>query len=361
MKTKVLIFEPEITENGVSKILSDFMNNFDDRIICEILTFGVTNNIYLPNDNIVINNIGNIKNPIKRIYQEYKIMKSGFDVVHVNGNYISRVIECFSAKIAGIKKIIIHSHNNGYENNSKIKLWIHNMFKWLFNLLATDYLACSSAAADWMFSKKIIKNRKFKVINNGIEIEKFKYDQKIRSELRKEYSLENKFVIGNVGRFVYQKNHKFLLEIFNECKKNNKNCVLMLIGTGNLENELKKQAEELGLLNDILFLGNTNEVYKFYNAMDCFVLTSKYEGLGIVNIEAQASGLNTIVSDKVPMEAKVSNLIEFVSLDKTANIWADIILNKTINDDRKQAYKEIIKNKYDIKSAANELINIYLK
>lgn len=358
-KLKVLIFNPKVTASGISKILSDYINNFSDGINTEIMTLEVNNDIYYQKNKIKINIIGKTKNIFKRIYREYRIMKKGnYDVIHINGEYVIRIIECFVAKIAGIKKIIIHSHNDGVGSNKRSKVIIHKILKKLFDYFATDYLACSNNAAKWMFSNKIFNNNKFEIINNGIDINKYIYNEIKREEIRKKHNIENKYVVGFVGRLSYQKNPLFLIEVFNEYKNKNEKAFLIIIGTGELENEVKRKIKQLGIVDSVLFLKNINNVYDYYNAMDCFILPSLYEGFGIVNIEAQSSGLPTFVSNNVPKEAKISNLIKYIDLDKGAQYWANIII-KTEIFDRKNAYKFAIEKDFDIKDVTKKLENIY--
>ncbi len=357
---RVLIFEPIITNNGISKIISDFIMNFDQKIDCEILTFKIENDIYIKNLDIKIHEIGIHKNIFKRIKKEKIIMKENFDVVHVNGNYISRVIECISAKLVGVKQIIIHSHNTGCESNRKLKTMIHSMLKFLFGFFATDYLACSKEAAKWMYSKSIIKKQKYEVIPNGIDLKKFRYNEKMRNKIRKNYHCENKYVIGFVGRLSYQKNPIFLIEVFNECKKINKNLQLMIIGEGELKPKVIEYVNQLNLSKDVIFLGNVVNVFDYYNAMDCFLLPSLYEGMGIVNIEAQVSGLPTIVSDQVPKEVQISPLIQFVDLNNSKK-WIDKILNHKRNENREKWYQELKNCSYSIQDVSERLEGIYLK
>lgn len=355
---KVIIFNPIVTAGGISKIVSDYIRNFSTNIKADILCLDITNNIYY---NDITNNVyvvGKSKNIIKRIYKEYKILKNGeYDIIHINGDFGNRVIECIVAKLAGIKRIIIHSHSTGSLKNSKKRIIFHKVLRKMFDYFATDYFSCSEEAAKWMFSKKIIKKKKYKIIKNGICIDKFKFDNNKRYEIRKKINAENKYVIGFVGRLVYEKNPLFLIDIFNECKKKRENCLLIVIGDGILETEVKEKVEKMKLDNDVLFLGNLNNADEYYNAMDCFVLPSKYEGLGIVNIEAQCSGLKTLCSSNVAKEAKVSDLITFISLEDK-NKWVNEIL-KQQNINRENAYKSIMENNYDIESVVSDLEKIY--
>lgn len=361
-RKRVLIFQVEIGTDGISKLLSNFIDNYSDRIEIEILTFKVSNPIYFKNKNIKIHFVTQSKNSLKRLINERRIMKQGFDVIHINGNYISRIIECIAAKFAGIKKIIIHSHNDGSGNNNNIKRFFQFFFKKLFDFFATDYVSCSKNSAKWMFSNKIIKSNQFTVINNGIDINLFKFNLKLRNEIRKKYELQDKFVIGCIGRFCYQKNHDFLIDIFYECKRIKKNVILFLIGDGVLKPQIISKIKKLNLEDSVVLLENISDTYKYYNCFDCFVLPSRYEGLGIVNIEAQCNGLDTFVSDKIPEEANVSKKFHSIKLNDSPNTWAKHICSiNTDLDKRKSEYKSIINNNFDIESASKQMEELYLK
>lgn len=358
-KTKVLIFNPKLTNGGISKIVSDYIRFMDDDICVELMTLKKENDIYYKDLDINIYEVSLSKNIFKRIYKEYKIIKkSNPDIVHINGDYVSRIVECISSKMANVKKIIIHSHSNGVISDSNFKKIIQKRLKFLFNYFCDEYLACSRSAAEYMFSKKIIKEKKFKIVKNGIDVSKFKFNENVRNMLRKKYKVENNFVIGNVGRFNKEKNHDFLIDVFLECKKKNNKCILLIIGTGVLEDNIRSKVKKLGIDKDVIFLKNINNVYDYYNMMDIFVLPSYFEGLGIVNIEAQTNGLKVITSTNVPIEAKVSKNIDFLSLNDGEKIWANKILLKN-NIDRKNSYMDTISYGYDIKSSVNKLKKIY--
>lgn len=358
---RLLIFTLRISDNGICKILSDFILNFSPNIEVDVLTLESINDIYFRNLNVNILEIGNSKNIFKRIFREYKVLKKGnYDIVHINGDYCSRIVECVVAKIVGIKKIIIHSHNDGIGSNKKLKVLFHKISKKCFDFVATDYFACSNSAAKWMFSNKIFNEKEYKIIKNGINIDKFKFNIKSRQEIRTYYNLSSKYVIGFVGRLTYQKNPLFLIDLFYECMKKKSNLFLLIIGDGYLEEQVIKKIKKLNIEDSVLLLKNIDNIYKYYNAMDCFVLPSIYEGLGIVNIEAQASGLPTIVSNNIPKEAKISDYISYISLDSSYDIWIKkIISNYKI--DRKNSYKNVIKFEYDIVDSAKKLEKYYNK
>ena len=226
---------------------------------------------------------------------------------------------------------------------------------------ATDYFACSYLAGEWLFGKNNIKNGKVKVIHNAVNYDRFKYDEKIRKEIRKEFKIkDNELLFGNVGRFIVQKNHTFLIDIFKEIHKKNKNTKLILVGIGEKEEEIKEKVKRLDLDNFVIFAGFRKDVNKIMQAMDVFLLPSICEGLPIVGVEAQAAGIPSFASkDVVTSEAKISKVFNFISLDKKAEEWADIILNSDLT--RKDTKDELKKAGYFIEDSAKELVDFYLK
>jgi len=194
------------------------------------------------------------------------------------------------------------------------------------------------------------------ILKNGVDLDKFKYNEDYKKEIRDKYNISyDSFVIGNVGRFSHQKNHKFILDIFNNYNDDNK--VLLLVGEGELENKTKKYAKKLGILDKVIFAGTTDEAYKYYSAFDVFVLPSIYEGLPVVAVEAQATGLPTLISDNVTKEAKLIDYTTYLSITDPTS-WVKELTkakeNKRIN------YNKTIKEKgFDIIDSSIKLLNFY--
>lgn len=287
------------------------------------------------------------------------LRKNKYDIIHINsGSFFFNLQVAMIAKKNRIKRIIVHSHNTLNEKN-KIKNLIVKIFKPVLNYYATDFMACSKKAATAMFTKKVATQKTI-IIKNGINIDKFKFNEIIREKIRKELNIEDNFVvIGHVGRFVPQKNHDFLIDCFNEIYKLNKNTVLLLIGEGELEEKIKEKVSKLNLHNNVKFLGLRKNVNEIMQAMDVFVLPSLYEGLPIVGIEAQAAGLKCVMSDTITSEVDITNNVQFLNLEADSlSKWSKEIL-KYSNFDRKEIYKDIITSGYDIKSTADMVLKIY--
>ena len=287
------------------------------------------------------------------------LKKSKYDIVHIHSGSI--FVLAYGAKIAnkyGARKIIVHSHCTGVDN-MKYKI-VKMASEKIFIDNATNYLACSREAAIWKFPQSIIENEKFVVIKNGIQLEKFKYLEKIRTEYRSMLDIkDNEFVIGNVGRFEIQKNHEYLLEIFEELSKKMTNSKLILVGTGTLKEKIIKQIKEKKLQNKVIILEKRDDVNKILQAMDVFVFPSFFEGLGIVAIEAQAAGLHTICSENIPPEANMTDLFHKLNISDGKEVWVNEIL-KYIKYERSDRVELLRKNGYEARESAKTIENIYL-
>ncbi|AHV98592.1 glycosyltransferase EpsF2 [Paenibacillus sabinae T27] len=212
-----------------------------------------------------------------------------------------------------------------------------------------------------MFGNKACKTGDFYIINNSIEAEKFIFNESVRMLIRKELQIEDKFVIGHVGRFDEQKNHYGLIEIFKEVHDQKFNSVLLLVGNGKLKSQIEEKVNKLGLKDSVIFTGARSDVSELMQAMDIFVFPSLREGLGIVVIEAAASGLHCIVSDSIPKEAYVTSQIESVPLKDNAFIWAGKILNYSDGYERVNALENIKEHNYNVQDTANWIENFYLE
>lgn len=333
-----------------SKIQFDFVvhNDADENYINEVLDMGAKVYKVTPYN----------KNIFKFMYEIYRIIKSNqYQIVHSNMNALSGFV-LLPAYLAGAKIRILHNHTTD-SKEEKIRSLIKRLLRPFAKLFANQYWACSKLAAEWMYGRNALTNGKVTIINNAINLKKFKFNKEKREQLRKELCLEKCFVIGHVGRFMKQKNHEFLIDIFNEVLKQKENTRLLLIGDGKLKLQIEEKVKKLGIEKAVIFLGNRNDVPDLYNAMDVFVLPSLYEGLPVVGVEVQANGLSFICSDKVTDEILLTDNIKLLSLQQSKIEWCDAILNaerKEIanNEDR------LLKN-FDIKSESRKLEKLYLK
>lgn len=292
-----------------------------------------------------------------------EILYGNYDAVHLHTSFWKSFLVEQIAIDCKIPKIIVHSHNTFISMEDAEKRAeaekIHNIRKSEFDTsLATDFCACSRAAADWLFGEQIPKGR-IKILNNAIDADKFIYNKDIRSKYRTELGLDECFVIGHVGRMAYQKNHEFLLNVFAEVTKKISNVRLLLIGEGPLKKNIELQAERLGIFDKIIFAGVRSDVNNLMQAMDLFCLPSRFEGLGIVLVEALCAGLKCIASDVVPEEINISDNISFLSLDIYK--WTNLIIDYAKGYKRNDMYDVITNAGYNLKYQIKEVEKLYLE
>lgn len=288
-----------------------------------------------------------------------KILKDGqYKIVHSHINALS-VFSLWAAKSAKVPVRIAHSHSTSNKKEWK-KTLLKNMLRPFSKMFATDYFCCSELAGRWLFGNKTYDEGKIYLLNNAIDVDKFKYNEEIRKQKRKELKIkDNELVIGHIGRFVQQKNHEFLIEIFNEIHKQNKNTILLLAGDGPLKEEIENKVKELGLEKNVQFLGQRSDANELYQAMDAFVLPSLYEGLPVVGVEAQAAGLPCFFSTDMTKETKVLDTTQFIELTHIPKYWADKILKTLKSFKRQNTTFEITNNNFNIKSETEKLEQQY--
>ena len=298
--------------------------------------------------------------PYQKVFKYHKelkrVLKEGnYKIVHSHINTLS-VFSLWAAKSAKVPIRIAHSHSTTNKKEKKKNL-LKQILRPFSKLFATDYMCCSELAGRWLFGNKTYDQGKVYLLNNAIDLDKFKYDEKIRKDKRKELGIkDDTLVIGHIGRFVEQKNHRFLIDIFNKVHKEKTNSVLLLAGQGPLMNEIKEKVNNLGLTNNVLFLGQRNDANELYQAFDVFLLPSLYEGLGMVLIEAQVSDLPCIASTEVPKEVAITNLVTFINLSFSPDFWSEKI-KKNI---RRKSHELLdVECKYNIQNESRKLLNKY--
>lgn len=303
--------------------------------------------------------------PYQKVFKYHKVLKkilkdADYKIVHSHINTLS-VFSLFAAKCARIPVRIAHSHSTT-NKKEKRKNALKQLLRTFSKLFATDYMCCSELAGRWLFGNKEYDKGNVYLLNNAIDIDKFKYNEEVRKRIREELNIQdNTLVIGNVGRFVEQKNHRFLIEIFNEIHKQNDNSILLLAGQGPLMGEIKIKVKNLGLEKCVKFLGQRKDINELYQAFDVFCLPSLYEGLPVVGVEAQATGLLCVFSKDMTKETKILESTQFLSLNQKASEWAKIILDKSELNCKKDTSKEMSENGFDINIEANKLEKIYRK
>lgn len=275
-----------------------------------------------------------------------------YRIVHCHLDCMS-AIPLAAAKKARIPVRIAHSHNSNQDKNLKYLLKRYYMHK--IPAVATHFFACSQAAGEWMFPGQNVT-----VVNNGIETGKFAYSPAIRAQVRQELGIRSELVLGHVGRFMPQKNHHFLIDIFAEVHKRDPKAKLLLMGEGPLEQQVQEKVHSLGLDHDVRFLGVRADVNRILQAMDVFVLPSLYEGLGMVAVEAQTSGMFCVLSSAVPSVCKMTGNVTFVPLEDPPAVWAEQIIAGASRK-RVDQRTAITAAGYDIQTTADYLQSFYLE
>lgn len=362
---KILYIIPALIEaGGVEKILYDWIIRFDKhKITVDILAgkiFSESQKHKFEKAGCTVYEFGDSMWSIhRRIPKLKRILANGYDILHVHSSSPVDAYMLAVGKQFGIKIRIIHSHN-AVKTRKITTCFAFAISKPFLRKFATHFFGCSEKAIYVLCgrTKKIENNHK--VIKNGIQIERYLYNKETRAEIRKKYNLEGKFVVGNVGRICSQKNQLFLLDVFSEVLKRDKNSILLLVGDGNQRVLVEEKARKFGIAGSVVFTGNVPDASNFYQAMDCFAMTSLYEGLSIAGIEAQTSGLQCFLSSSITKEVQITKNVEFISLHNLPTFWAERILVAS-SSPREDMSEQIKGAGYDIEMVARELQNLYLE
>lgn len=366
-RKKILHMTPPIINNGVYKYIFNNMEYIDrERYQFDFLTrnakalaateeyrkYGFAIQSFC---NTERNNEDDLRKEIM------EILDQGYDAIHLHTSFWRGFLIEQIAMEMKIPKVIVHSHSTWVDvkDDKKRKeiLRIHNDYKEKFDFrYATDVCACSHPAGDWLFGEQIPRE-KIQILPNAIDVEKYSFRPEIRENLRRKLGLEGRVVIGSVGRYCYQKNQSFLISAFAKAREYNKKLFLLLIGGGELREELKKQIIGLGLQEDVSCLNWQEHVEDYFQAMDMFCLPSLFEGLAITSIEAQAAGLRCLLADTISAEAKVTDLAVFLPLQE--QIWAEEMAKSISAGMRGRRDDEIEAAGYDIRTAVKKLEGLY--
>lgn len=364
---RVLHITGALEIGGVETLLYNYYQKMDrEQIKFDFVVFGNKKGAYEDNFKELGCNIYHI-DPLnkfglfKHLLQLKKIIsKEEYQIIHVHRNLVS-FIYLILGKLLKVPTRIGHCHGTINKNKmNTIRVFKNNIYSILNKKFATDYFACSKSAAEYMYGKESLRD--VLIINNAIDLDKFKFNPIVRKSIKKEFGLEDSFVIGCVARFSEEKNHKFLIDIFCDFSKRYGETKLLLVGEGPLQEEIKEKVIENGLEEKVFFLGPRLDIANILHGIDLFILPSLNEGLGIALIEAQAVGIKCIASNNVPMEANVGSLVHYVSLEEGHKFWSDTIHNYIY----KSEYNEIDPHHlirgygYDIDLEARKLEKFYL-
>lgn len=290
---------------------------------------------------------------VRKIFRE-----NNYKIVHCHMNTMG-IFAMYAAYKEHIPIRILHNHSmiNHFFSRSEFK---RNILKYILRtfckIYPSHFCACSKAAGNWMYGK----NFNYTIFNNGINVDKFKFNPEIRESVRAELGLQDKLVVGHIGRFCPPKNHIFLVEIFNNLLSLHDNAVLLLIGEGELLDQVKLKVKQLNIEDKVIFLGKQNDTSKYYQAMDVFCLPSRYEGLPVVAVEAQCSGLPCLFSTYVSKESKILDSTKFLSYDDTLDKWSQT-MSELANNQRVDGAEQVRKCNFDMKDEAKKLELYYQK
>ena len=284
-----------------------------------------------------------------------------YDAVHVNMLSAANIVPLRIAHQMGVKKVIAHSHNSSCPG------LVRKLMNWWNRprvaKYATDKAACGELAGRWMFGDRSFESGQVTVLHNAIDAEKFCFSEKERTDIRRRYGWDGKFVTGHVGRFDLQKNHERIIDIFSELKKEKPNAVLCLVGQKDgLYEKIEEKVKTAGLENDIFFVGKQKNVNAFLSAMDLFLFPSLFEGVPFALIEAQASGLPCVASDTISEETLVfPEKVKYLSLKEENRVWAgEICKMGELPREKAGQLKEKLANKhFDIALEAVQLKKLY--
>ena len=310
--------------------------------------------------------IGYKKSKVVKQFFYFKNLRSlirnqGYRFVHIHGDVAYKLFVLgLASKLAGCPNIIFHSHASGVDGNHRIiKTIAHKSVRRLLRFVGTEFVSCSNYASKWMYPN--IKEEKIINIKNGIDLNKFRFNDSVREKVRMELNLKNEIIIGHVGRFAYQKNHDYLIEVFKEFHQRNTNAKLLLVGDGALKETIIKRVEQENLSSNVIFYGTSVSVNELLQAMDIFVLPSYFEGLPIAGVEAQASGLPVIFSNMITREAQISNNVVFLPIkSENINEWCNMIENfSTMNINREKCYEMLKENNFDLTDTVKNFLSLY--
>ena len=291
-------------------------------------------------------------NSVRKIVKENR-----YQYVLRTSQHSLSALELLAAWLGGAKVRVFRSSNSNTTSGSKKQMLLHKLCGFMPKRFANVRIAPSTEAAEFMFGKGCVKKDRAQILHNAVDLSVYRYDADSRKKIRQELNVaENALLIGHVGRFNQQKNHGFLLEIFEKIRSMNENTVLMLVGKGELETDIRAKAEKLGLADHIIFTGVRSDVPQLLSAMDVFVFPSLYEGMPNTVIEAQATGLPCVIADTITREANITGLVAYLPLGGP-EIWAEKALESVVAQ-RADTTQAVVVNKYNIESVVEDFVKL---
>ena len=286
------------------------------------------------------------------LYRFLKQHKEEYRAFHIHTQHaMDAFLSSSAAKLAGIEKVIVHSHST----NTLYHVKAHKICRPLLKHLPIHRFACSGLAGEWLYGKA-----EFRVIRNGIDVGRFSFNSAVREQIRMRQGWEDQTVIGHVGSFTYPKNHEFIIKVFQQLALRDQSLRLVLVGDGELREQVRRQVTECGLAERVEFLGLRSDVDRLYQGMDLLLFPSHYEGLPVTLVEAQASGLPCVISDSITAETDVTDHIWRYPLEDGAAAWADRVeAHLKTAGERVSSEQAVRENGYDIKDVARTLQEFY--
>lgn len=361
MAERILCVLGKLKAGGVESIMFSYYRNLDKSKYQYDFVYEEGSVHDIPEDIIALGARGfkvpSVGSPFAYIKAVRKLIKENkYRIVHSNLNTLA-VFSLFAAWTCGVKYRILHNHSTS-SGVEKKRDFIKKILR-PFNVILTNKpCACSELAARWMYGNSAVNKGRIQVFRNGVDIEKFSFSEEYREEIKREFNVENKKVIGHVGRFMTQKNHFFLIDIFEKYSSVDDETVLMLVGDGELRNSVEEYVSAKGLSEKVIFTGIRNDVYKIFSAFDVFVLPSLYEGLPVVGMEACASGLPLLLADTITRECAITDAVEFLPINDP-EIWAERI-RYSFEWDRNHISSEMVGGPFDIRNCVKDLEKYYL-
>ena len=355
---KVLQFVPGYSFGGIESVFSNLYKNIDsDKLVIDLMVEDIADMNIIKNlkqQGCVVHILPRLtyKNIASYISSINKILKNNdYDIIH-SFNITRTPILFYIAKKNRIKNRIFHARTNKTDGNILKKLFFRMNINFAI-LNSTTLIANSKEAGKFFFN-----NSDYMILNNGLNLKSFFYNEEKRFKIREKLNIKDDFVIGHVGRFTEAKNHIFLINIFNEYLKKNNKSKLLLVGDGPLLTDVNSEINRLQLETKVVFVGAVKNTDEYYQAMDIFLFPSLYEGFGNVVLESQAAGLRTIVSDRLPKTVKVTDLVTFHSLSLGSVDWAELI-NDIKLENRVKHQKNLLDSGYDISDVVKDYEILY--
>lgn len=360
-KVKVMHFVSGLVSGGVEEMLCNYCKHMDSEkyefiVVYQHAPVDVCKKKIEASGCRTIRITARNENFFRNIIDSIEVIKSERpDIVHAHMNLMN-FCALYAARRNKVSVRISHSHIAEKDKSFMFNIMAAICKKLCVNF-STALFTCGLEAGNYLYGKKLMSTGQVRLVENAIDLTYFKRNEKVRKEIRDKYNLNSNFVVGHVGRFSHQKNHERLLKIFYELLKLKDDSILLLIGTGELFDDIKKQVGLLGIENKVIFLGTTDEMNKMYNMMDVFVLPSRFEGFPVVSIEVQAAELPAVFSDTIAPTCKITDSIEFMSLNQSDDEWAKKIL--FVAENKADSNLEKLYQKFDIKMKALELNEYY--